>query len=595
MMDAGESNRATETAHLAKGWVATGVFLVVLATYVLSSPGRIDVFDGQARYEVAYNWLLAGRPIIREPVTRFLMGFGGRHNLTYSHYGAGGSLFAIPLVWMGTWNDDPPGETSRFLFSLTCCVFGALICAVLYLFYLELDISSPRALAWTFVTAFTTMLWPCSITTFDNAQHAFFAMGSLYLGFLSAKRQSRLLAATGGVVAGILLLYQEYFLLILPALAISTLSWSHAGTMAESQDPMQGKPHPGKSLACQLRQGARAVGAAIRSACQQAGQPRESCLRFLLFLASISVGAILYLAYNNLRFGSFFQNGNLAYAAKYHYPTFGNPIAGFLTLLASPGKSVFLYSPPLILGLWGFRYLWRRKPELGCAIMATSTVLVLFISCITFAGGDWCWGPRYMAVLLPLWPLAFPFVSLRGRLRRNLVLALLAAGLVVQGLGLSMENQRYFFERALKDFFWADDSWYYFKHSALFARVGEVASLTGGLPPEACAFNPMTYPGLSTFTIFGPPPKVPRRLTPEWMRQFKVFYLPKPWPIWMWTIRPELRAINLEACLGALFGMALLGVALIFHGFQMVINHRAPQEICREKELARPEALTLGK
>ena len=594
-MDSGESNRTAEAAHLPRGWVATGVFLVVLATYVLSSPGRIDVFDGQARYEVAYNFLLEGRPIIREPVTRHLMGFRGRHNLTYSHYGAGGSLFALPLVWLGMLNDDPPGETSRFLFSLTCCVFGALTCAVLYLFYLELDISFPRALAWTFVTAFTTMLWPCSTTTFDNAQHAFFVIGSMYLGFLSAKRESRLLAATGGLVAGILILYQEYFLLILPALAISTLSWSHAGTMAEGQDLMQGKQHPRKPLAWQLRQAAQAVGAVIRSACQQAGEARESCLRFLLFLTSASVGVIAYLGYNDLRFGSFFQNGNLAYAAKYHYPTFGNPIAGFLTILASPGKSVFLYSPPIILGLWGFRRLWRRKPELGTAILATSTVLVLFISCIAFAAGDWCWGPRYVVVLLPLWALAFPFVSVQGRLRRNLVLALLAAGLVVQGLALSVENQRFFFERALKDFFWADDSWYYFQHSALFARVGEAASLTHGMSPEARPFNPMTYPGISTFTIFGPPPNVPRRLSPVWMRQFKVFYLPKPWPIWMWTIKPELRAINLEACLGALFGMGLLGIALIFREFQIVANHRAPQEVCREKELARPEALTLGK
>jgi hypothetical protein len=439
------------------------------------------------------------------------------------------------------------------------------------------------------------MLWPCSTTTFDNAQHAFFVIGSVYLGFLSAKRKSRLLAAMGGFVAGILILYQEYFLLIIPALAISTLSWSRAGTMAESQEPLQGKQHPRKPLACRLRQAAQAVGAVIRSACQQAGPARESCLRFLLFLAAASFGAIAYLGYNDLRFGSFFENGNLAYAAKYHYPTFGNPIAGFLTILASPGKSVFLYSPPIILGLWGFRCLWRRKPELGCAIAATSTVLVLFISCITFAGGDWCWGPRYMVVLLPLWALAYPFVSLRGRLRRNTVLALLAAGLVVQGLGLSVENQRYFFERALKDFFWADDSWYYFKHSALFARVGEAASLTHGLPPEAGPFNPMTYPGVLTFTLFGPPPSVPRRLSPKWMRQFKVFYLPKPWPTWMWTIKPELRAVNLEGWLGGLFGMALLGTALIFRGSQMAANHRAPREVCKEKDSARPEALTLGK
>jgi hypothetical protein len=175
------------------------------------------------------------------------------------------------------------------------------------------------------------------------------------------------------------------------------------------------------------------------------------------------------------------------------------------------------------------------------------------------------------------------------------MLALLAAGLVVQGLGLSVENTRFMFERGLKDFFWAEDSWFYFKHSALFARVGEAASLKHGLPPTAHQFNTTGGPQFATFVVLGPPPSVPRRLSAKWMRQFGVFYLAKPWPIWMWTIKPELRAVNLEGWLGGLFGIALLGIALILRGFQIAASHGAPQEICREKELARPEALTLGK
>ena len=36
---------------------ALGVSLVLLGLYVLTSPGRIDMVDGQVRYEVARNWI----------------------------------------------------------------------------------------------------------------------------------------------------------------------------------------------------------------------------------------------------------------------------------------------------------------------------------------------------------------------------------------------------------------------------------------------------------------------------------------------------------------------------------------------------------
>jgi hypothetical protein len=158
------------------------------------------------------------------------------------------------------------------------------------------------------------------------------------------------------------------------------------------------------------------------------------------------------------------------------------------------------------------------------------------------------------------------------------MLAILATGLVIQGLALSVENQRFFFERGLNDFFWAEDSWFYFKHSALFARVGEAVSLKDGLPASARWFNSIPFDGWSTYTVLGPPLSIPRRMAPQWIRQRKVFYLPRPWPIWMWWIKPDLRPINVEAWLGGLLGIALLGIALIFREFQMVANDQAPKE-----------------
>ena len=38
----------------------------------------------------------------------------------------------------------------------------------------------------------------------------------------------------------------------------------------------------------------------------------------------------------------------------------------------------------------------------------------------------------------------------------------------------------------------------------------------------------------ATYAIFGPPS--PRFTSHQWMREYAVFYLPRPWPLWMRTL-----------------------------------------------------------
>ena len=218
-------NSDAKAFQSSKRWTAIGIFFFVLGMYVLSSPGRIDLVDGQARFDVAYNWLTKGRPLLGDPWIATFRGVKGRDGLVYSYYGAPASLFAMPLVWLGGTGKVTALEQSRFLFSMTCPIFGALIALVLFLFYLELEIPLKQALAWTIVSAFATLMWPSSNSSFDNAQHAFFALAGMYFGFLSAKTDSKILAMLGGLLAGILILYQTYFFLVIPGLAVSTLSW----------------------------------------------------------------------------------------------------------------------------------------------------------------------------------------------------------------------------------------------------------------------------------------------------------------------------------------------------------------------------------
>jgi hypothetical protein len=547
--------------------LAVGVFLAVLAVYVLANPGRIDLIDGQVRYEVAMNWLNMGRPIVRDPALAFRMGVPGKKGFTYSYYGPAASIAAMPLVWVGTFYDDPPGEASRFLFSMTTTVFGALGAAVLYLFYVELGVNAIKALVWTGITAFATLMWPTSETSFDNAQHACLVLGSVFLGFLSAKRRSAQLAALAGLVAGLLLTYQEYFALIIPVLGLSTLdwnSWRQDGRTSGARVLL-------RALWLLLKFDAKA---ALREFKGPSGLSPEgvrglhlACWRYGLFLLATLVGVALALDYNYFRFGSAFENGTIRPGARGAYPPlFGNPLVGLLTLLASPGKSILLYSPPIVLGFAGVRRLWRHRPQVGFVIVAASAILLLFISTIAFAGGDWCWGPRYLTPLVPLWALAFPFVPFKEGHGRGLVTGIVGVGLIVQCLAVSVEHQRFFFERGLKDFFWAEDPWFYFKHSALLARPGETLSLIKGPPREAVFFNTNDNP--PTYTVLGTPKGLPRSQAPGWMRRYRVFYVPRPWPIWMWGIRPDQRALNLPAWLAGICGVGLLGVALLYRGLQ---------------------------
>jgi hypothetical protein len=473
----------------------------------------------------------------------------------------------MPLVWLGTFYDDPPGEATRFLFSLMTSVFGALAAAVLYLFYVELGVAVRKALVWTGVAAFATLMWPASDSSFDNAQHACLVLASVFLGFLSSKRRSPYLAALGGLVAGLLFTYQEYFALIFPVLALSTLDWN-----SWRQDGRTGGARVlARPLWLLLKFDAKAALREFKSPTGVSPEGvhafRRACWRYGLFLLATLVGVALALYYNYFRFGSPFVNGAIRYGVHRSYPPlFGNPLVGLLTLVASPGKSILLYSPPIILGFAGVRRLWRHKPHIGFVIVAASVILLLFLSTIAFAGGDWCWGPRYLVPLLPLWALAFPFVPFKAGHGRDLVTGIVGVGLVVQCMAVSVENQRFFFERGLPDFFWADDPWFYFKHSALAARPGETLALVKGPPQAAVSFNTSNNP--PTYTILGTPKSVPRSQAPVWMRQYRVFYVPKPWPFWMWDIPPDQRALNLAAWLAGTSGVGLLGFMLVRRGLQ---------------------------
>jgi hypothetical protein len=148
---------------------------------------------------------------------------------------------------------------------------------------------------------------------------------------------------------------------------------------------------------------------------------------------------IMLLAYNTVRTGSPFDNG---------YPSIDSDSqwseqlwVGLWGLFLSPGKSIFLYSPPLVAGLLALpRVLGDRQRDWFWAALLTAGPVVLLYARIFAWHGDWAWGPRYVVFVTPLLLLPallwFPHPGpRRPKIGAGLLATLAALGLWVQVLG----------------------------------------------------------------------------------------------------------------------------------------------------------------
>ncbi len=119
--------------------------------------------------------------------------------------------------------------------------------------------------------------------------------------------------------------------------------------------------------------------------------------------------------------------------------TFHTPLStGLFGYLFSPGKSIFVFAPPLLLAIAGRRWLWRHSRGLATVAWLAPVTYMLFFAMYTQWEGGYSYGPRYLVPALALGGLAVgPALERTGRWVRPTAIALFVAGLFVQAIGIA--------------------------------------------------------------------------------------------------------------------------------------------------------------
>lgn len=490
----------------------TGLALFIFAIVALSSPGRIDVIDGQTRYEVGRSFVEHGDSIVRDADAWFAI-FPGRNGERYSNYRFPQSAVAAAAILVSD-ATGPAREIRRhFFFSLS----GAVLCAAIALLYAcwfrRLGHGRTASLAWAAGGIFCTPTWFYGTTTFDDVLGSLVVLLAVYGAW--ALRDHRPLggAIVSGLLLGLAFNCKPPLALFMPVAVVAL--W----------DPQRPKS-------------------------ERWWQAR------VMFLC-MAAGVIVYQAYDLWKFPPS-SWAKLAEAREEYVALWpGSPLAGFLSLLISPGMGALWYWPAVVVALLGLAA-WGREQNLLTLMTALSCLaFLMFIGSIRFFSGEPAWGPRY---LTPVFALVWIFVPAGvARLRWPIAGSLIAVSFLLQVAGLSIDTMRFFSgENELAAEGFLKDPWTYFRldRSQVVARSRQLYEVLTFEGPAAKSFSPAKKPSLPLIIYL-------KAKEPLSVSNHHVLSTFRPWWCSYWYLAADERPVDLTFALKVLLIAGEIGAGLL--------------------------------
>lgn len=427
--------------------------LVVFVLHVLVTPGHLSSPDDELLYRQTESLATRGawdvQPLETDPATGALLvpaeqtfaTVQGRGGLFYPQYLPLQSVLAAPLVWLADLSAPVFAESfaatqpntlahpameprDAWRRGLVVAFFNPLVAALTALVLVSLAgrlvPRRPRvALATAALWAFGTMAWPHSRTFFTEPLAGLLAL--VALDRLMSWWARPLIPET---------FRQRALDCVLLGAAIGGAVWT--------------------------RMDSPLLGAGIGLALVGVGEWRRRLERASMPVADYALAAAPMLAawvglmlFNQWRFGGTMSLLGGGYGDQSEGIKFSTPLlVGLQGLLMSPGKSLLLFSPALVIAVWGWCVAPAEGQRVGLVLAGALFPFTLAMTTWQNWDGGWCWGPRHIVQIHAPLALgaAFVLADLSSSLRRVLVVVIGVVAVGVQLFGASQSSMDFYIE-----------------------------------------------------------------------------------------------------------------------------------------------------
>ena len=334
----------------------------------------------------------------------------------YGHYGLGQSLLAVPLYYVGTglarilptqWNEvfrypgrSFYGNVTRLAVSRFNQIITALTCLLLFQLGVTLGYSRKSAIIVTLIYGLATIALPHSKTFFSEPLATLLILFSFY-GLHRYKQTDKIkwILWSGASIG------YAIFTRVDSIITVPILFWY---------------------------------------LCLQIRNSKFEIRNIIAWLVPIGFFCGLVALYNYVRFGSFTSTGYESEGLTFSYPM----LDGLYGLLLSSGRSIFLFSPPVILFFFALKPFWQEKRNEAYFCSTITLCYVLFYSKWESWAGGWCWGPRHIFqvhifLLIPLFALFEKFIKKPNPVFWLCIVFIIALGVFIQVTGILVSFMDY--------------------------------------------------------------------------------------------------------------------------------------------------------
>lgn len=415
------------------------IFLVFSFLYLLTSSGRVRTVDEYMAFFETQSMVQRHSTAVPQAVQ--LNYYYGKYDLRgqpHTPYSPGHPLFAVPWYVLGHYLFErlpgvPAGISQALLEASVCfsnACFAAAIVAFLFVIFCELRLELNLAFLTAAIVGLATPVFAYSGWFFSEPLTT--ALLAAAACFVFARHKGEPVPIPSAAIGGALLALAVF---IRPAHAMAAAVFF---------------------VALLVRDGSKGLGPALT-----------------LGVCS-AIGLAVLLLYNFHLYGRALEFGYPAAAeGGKRLNSFETPIlTGLVGFLFSPGKSIFLFAPPIILALFGLPRLWRIDRGLAFVAGAVVPVYLLFYARYSQWEGGYCVGPRYMVPALGLLCIGLlPVMKDLSKGMRAAAIALTILGAAVQIVSMATS----FMESQVPAGVYYGQNWVYQMNYSLWSQVQVLA------------------------------------------------------------------------------------------------------------------------